>query len=56
MTRMSKQAQRRSVSPKAPKRAGKKTGSKKDQLPQGFKEKHNALSGPLASYGFIAKY
>lgn len=56
MTRMSKKAERRAVSPRAPKRAGKKTGSKQDKLAKGFKEKHNALQGDLASYGFIAKF
>lgn len=55
MTRMSKQSERRAVSPKAPKRSPGKTGAKKDNLPQGFKPRINALEGELSSYGYIAK-
>lgn len=55
MIRISKQTERRAVSPKAPKRSKGKTGPKKDKLIDGFKPKHNALEGELASYGFIAK-
>jgi hypothetical protein len=42
MVRISKQAQRRAVSRKRPKLAGVKTGSKKDNLSKGYKEKVNA--------------
>lgn len=45
MTRMSKQAKRRAVSPRKPKLPGVKTGAKKCALPKGFKEHENAASG-----------
>lgn len=51
MTRMSKQARRRAVSPRRPRLNGPKTGPKKDNLPRGFKEHDNALSAE----GFIPK-
>lgn len=52
---MSKQSQRRAVNPKAPKLSPGKTGSKKDNLPKGYKPKQNALEGEMSSYGFISK-
>jgi hypothetical protein len=55
MTRMSKQSKRRAVSPRRPTLASKKTGSKKDNLPKGFKEHANAVEGDLASNVFIPK-
>ena len=55
MTRLSKQARRRSVSPKRPKLGGPKTGPKKDNLKLGFKERDNALSGDSAQQFFISK-
>jgi hypothetical protein len=42
MTRMSKQAERRSKSPRKHKAPSVKTGSKKDNLPRGFKLHENA--------------
>ncbi len=45
MTRMSKQSERRAVSPRRPRLPGIKTGSKKDHLPKGFKPHDNALGG-----------
>lgn len=42
MVRISKQQERRSVSPRRPTIAGKKTGSRKDNLPKGYKEHINA--------------
>jgi len=44
MTRTSKKAERRAISPRKPKMRGKKTGSKKDNLSKGYKEKLNAVS------------
>ncbi|NGX31622.1 MAG: hypothetical protein K940chlam8_00998 [Chlamydiae bacterium] len=44
MVRISKQSERRGVSFRRPKRAGKKTGAKKDNLPKGYKEKFNAVA------------
>lgn len=55
MTRLSKQARRRSVSPKRPKRSGPKTGPKKDNLKLGFKEHANALSSEQSTQYFIGK-
>ncbi|MEI6531442.1 MAG: hypothetical protein WCN87_01325 [Chlamydiota bacterium] len=43
MVRISKQQERRSVSPRRPKIAGKKTGARKDNLPKGYKEHVNAV-------------
>lgn len=45
MTRISKKAQRRAVSPRKPKKGAQKTGSKKDNLPQGYKVHENAFTG-----------
>jgi hypothetical protein len=39
---MSKQSTRRAVSPRRPRNAGIKTGSKKDNLPSGYKPHENA--------------
>lgn len=47
MTRLSKQARRRMVSPKRPKTPGPATGPKKDNLAKGFKEHENAASGQV---------
>lgn len=41
MTRISKQASKRMVSPRRPKLPGPKTGPKKDKLAKGFKEHTN---------------
>lgn len=53
MTRMSKQGKRRAVSPRKHKNPSVKSGSKKDQLPLGYKEHENALKG--VENVFIAK-
>jgi hypothetical protein len=55
MVRISKQAERRSVSHRRPKPPAKKTGPKKDVLPQGFKLHGNAVEGNLAQACFIPK-
>ncbi len=44
MTRISKQEERRSVSPRKRRYPKKKTGPLKDALPQGYKEHVNAAS------------
>lgn len=56
MTRISKQAERRHVSPR--KRhypSSIKTGPKRDNLNVGYKEHANAVQGDLASSIFIGK-
>ena len=55
MVRISKQAERRSVSYRRPQPPSKKTGPKKDALPQGFKLHANAVEGDLAQMSFIPK-
>jgi len=55
MTRMSKPAKRRAVSPRKRRHAGPKTGPKTDNLPKGFREHANAISGDLANQVFIPK-
>ena len=55
MTRMSKQNERRMVSPRRPRRPGAKTGPKRDNLPKGYKEHENALVGEQAAAAFIPK-
>jgi hypothetical protein len=55
MVRISKQAERRSVSHRRPKPPAKKTGPKKDALAQGFKPHDNAVEGSLAQTCFIPK-
>ena len=55
MSRVSKQAQRRAVSPRRPRPPAKKTGPKEDKLPKGFREHENALDGELAAKAFIPK-
>ena len=44
MTRVSKQARRRAVSPRKHKGPSVKTGPKKDNLPLGYKEHENAAT------------
>jgi hypothetical protein len=44
MTRMSKQGERRAVSHRKRKKPSVKTGTRKDNLPKGFKEHANAFS------------
>jgi len=55
MVRISKQAERRSVSRKRPRPPALKTGPKKDALPLGFKEHANAVQGTFAQKCFIPK-
>lgn len=55
MTRMSKPAKRRAVSPRKRQAPAPKTGAKKDQLPLGYKQHENAASGDLAAQVFIRK-
>ena len=50
MTRMSKQGERRAISPRKHRRKGVKTGSLKDALPKGFKEHINALDPSLGFF------
>ena len=44
MTRMSKQGERRNKCPRKSKFPSPKTGSKKDNLPKGYREHANALT------------
>lgn len=53
MTRMSKQSQRRAVSPRRPSKPAKKTGPKKDNLPLGYKAHENALAGSSVFIGKV---
>ncbi len=55
MTRLSKQARKRNISPKRPAPKGKKTGSKTDALKLGFKERVNGLEGEQSNLFFISK-
>lgn len=55
MVRISKQAERRNISPRRPKAPSVKTGARKDKLTQGFKEHSNALEGDIAGLAFIPK-
>ena len=55
MVRLSKVTRMRAVSKKRPAKPHVKTGALKENLPQGFKEHKNALTGDLASGAFIAK-
>ena len=52
MTRIYKQQERRAESPRRPRVGGPKTGPKKDNLPKGYREHENALSG---AKGFFPK-
>jgi|APSaa5957512622_1039677.scaffolds.fasta_scaffold02635_2 hypothetical protein len=55
MTRMGKKEERRNQYPHKRKAPSVKTGSKKDNLPLGYKERSNALEGDIAKEAFIAK-
>lgn len=55
MVRISKQAERRSVSHRRPRPPSPKTGPKKDALPEGFKFHANAIEGNRAASAFIPK-
>jgi hypothetical protein len=55
MTRQSKQGERRARSPRRCRAPAAKTGPKKDNLANGFREHGNALEGTLATQLFIPK-
>lgn len=55
MTRMSKQGERRARFPRKHRAPSAKTGPLKDNIPNGFKEHVNAVSGDLAKMVFIPK-
>jgi hypothetical protein len=50
MTRMSKQGQRRAVSPRKHKKPSVKSGPQKDHLTLGYKPHENALEGNLSVF------
>jgi hypothetical protein len=54
MTRLSKQARKRNQSPRKHRAPFAKTGPKKDNLPQGYKEHFNAL-GDQQTAVFISR-
>ena len=55
MTRMSKQGERRAVSPRRPRPPSPKTGSKKDNLASGYKAHENALNEGTLHGRFVPK-
>ena len=55
MTRMSKQGERRHRFPRKHRAPSSKTGSLKDNLPNGFKTHDNAVEGEMAKMVFIPK-
>lgn len=55
MVRISKQTERRNRSPRKNRAPSPKTGTLKDNLPKGYKEHENALSGDVGSTAFIPK-
>lgn len=55
MVRISKQKERRSRSPRRTRAPSEKTGSRKDNLPNGFKAHSNALEGEVGAQAFIPK-
>lgn len=55
MVRISKQSERRNRSPRKNRAPAEKTGSLKDNLPKGYKEHGNALSGEIAAKAYIPK-
>ena len=55
MTRISKQEERRHQSPRKCRAPSKKTGPKKDRLPEGHKLHSNAIQGELAQTTYIPK-
>lgn len=55
MTRTSKQAERRNRSPHKHRAPSVKTGPLVDNLPKGYKEHANALTGDQAAMAFIPK-
>ncbi len=55
MTRMSKQGERRAISPRRPSPPSLKTGAKKDNLKQGYKPHDNAAPSDAVAGRFIPK-
>ena len=55
MTRMSKQGERRNMSPRKRRAPSPKTGPLKDKLELGYKPHANALTGNLAATAYIPK-
>lgn len=55
MVRISKQEERRKVSPRKRKKPSPKTGPLKDALKDGYKSHPNALEGEIAKKVFIGK-
>jgi len=55
MVRISKQQERRMQCPKRCRAPASKTGSKKDNLPLGYRLHANALNGVIAETSFIPK-
>jgi hypothetical protein len=55
MVRISKQAERRNRCPRRCRPPSPKTGSRKDNLPAGFKEHANAVEGSAAKLVFIPR-
>ena len=55
MTRIGKKEERRNQSPRKPRRPSPKTGPKKDNLPLGFREHANTVTGDAAQTCFIPK-
>lgn len=55
MTRMSKQGERRAVSPRRPSLPSKKTGPKKDTLQYGYKPHENAMNEQSNAGRFFPK-
>lgn len=55
MVRISKQSERRSRSPRRHRAPSEKTGPRKENLPGGFKEHPNALTGEVGQTAYISK-
>lgn len=55
MVRISKQSEKRNRCPRKNKAPAAKTGAVKDNLPKGFREHSNALSGDVGAMAFIPK-
>ena len=55
MVRISKQAERRAKSPRKHRAPSEKTGTRKDNLPNGFKAHPNALEDAASHVTFIPK-
>lgn len=55
MVRISKQCEKRARSHHRPRPPAKKTGARKQNLPNGFKDHANALEGEAAAFAYIPK-